>query len=76
MPGPFHIELAFFKVYGKIVEDSVGPEMLTDSGVLPPVSLNGFLQGKYFNTCRGNTSFPGIYASNLMIFLTVNLLKW
>ena len=52
MPGPFHIELAFFKAIGKIVEDSVGPEMLTDSGVLAPGSLNGFLQGKYFNRCR------------------------
>ena len=25
--------------------------MLTDSGVLAPVSLNGFLHGKYFNRC-------------------------
>ena len=52
MPGPFHIELAFSKAIGKIVETSGGPEMLNDSGVLAPGSLNGFLQGKHFNRCR------------------------
>ena len=52
MPGPFHNELAIFKAVGKIVEESVGPEMLTDSGVLAPGSSNGFLQGEFFNRCR------------------------
>ena len=52
IPGPFHIELAFFKAIGKIVEKSDGPEMLTDSGALAPGSLNGFLQGNHFNRCR------------------------
>ena len=52
MPGPFHIELTFFKAIGKIVEDSVGPKTLTDSGVLAPGLSNGFLQAKYFNRCR------------------------
>ena len=52
MPELFHIELAFFKAIGKIVEKSGGPEMLTDSGALAPGSSNGFLQGKHFNRCR------------------------
>ena len=52
MPGPFHIELAFFKAIGKIVEKSDGPGMLTDSGALAPGSINGFLQGNHFNRCR------------------------
>lgn len=52
MPGLFHIEMAFFKAVGKIISDSGGPDMLTDTDVLAPGSLNGFLSGKHFNCCK------------------------
>ena len=52
MPGSFHIEMAFFKAIGKIVEESGGPKILTDSDVLAPGSLNDFLNGKHFNRCK------------------------
>ena len=52
MLGPFHIEMAFFKAIGKLIDESGGPNMLTDSGVLAPGSLNGFLTGKHFNRCK------------------------
>lgn len=52
MPGSFHIEMAFFKALGKLVAESGGPAMLTESDVLAPGSLNGFLTGKHFNRCK------------------------
>ena len=52
MLGSFHIDMAFFKAIGKIVEESGGPKMLTDSDVFAPGSLNGFLSGKHFNRCK------------------------
>ena len=52
MPGAFHIEMVIFKAIGKIISDSNGPDVLTDSQVLAPVSLNGFLTGKHFNRCK------------------------
>lgn len=52
MPGAFHIEMAFFKALGKIISDSGGPDMLIDTDVLAPGSLNGFLSEKYFNRCK------------------------
>lgn len=52
MLGTFHIEMAFFKALGKIISDSGGPAILTNSEVLAPGSLNGFLTGKHFNRCK------------------------
>ena len=52
MPGTFHIEMALFKAIGKIISDSGGPDMLTDTDVLAPGSLNGFLSGRHFNRCK------------------------
>ena len=52
MLGPFHIEMAFFKAIGKLIDSSGGPEMLTDTDVLSSGSLNGFLSGKHFNRCK------------------------
>ena len=52
MLGPFHIEMAFFKAIGKLLSNSGGPEMLTESEVLATGSLNGFLTGKHFNRCK------------------------
>ena len=47
--GPFHIYMAYFAVLGYYLDGSGGPEILTDSGVLAPGSLNGFLAGKHYN---------------------------
>ena len=52
MLGPFHIEMAFFKARGKLIDSSGGPEMLTDTDVLASGSMNGFLSGKHFNRCK------------------------
>lgn len=50
--GSFHIELSFFKALGKFIEDSGGPYMLIEAGVLAQGSLQGFLAGKHYNRCR------------------------
>jgi len=52
MPGTFHVEMAFFKALGKLVEESGGANMLTETDVLAPGSLNGFITGKHFNRCK------------------------
>ena len=52
MPGAFHMEMVFFKALGKLITESGGPEMLTESEVLASGSLNGFLTGKHFNCCK------------------------
>ena len=52
MPGTFHVEMAFFKALGKLVEVSGGANMLNESDVLATGSLNGFLTGKHFNRCK------------------------
>ena len=52
MPGVFHVEMAFFKALGKLIEDSGGPTMLIETDVLATGTLNGFLSGKHFNRCK------------------------
>lgn len=52
MMGAFHIEMAFFKALGKLIAESGGTDMLTETGVFAPGSLNGFLTGKHFNRCK------------------------
>ena len=47
--GPFHIELAYLGALGYFLADSGGPHILTETEVLAPGSLNGFLLGKHFN---------------------------
>ncbi|RUM44802.1 MAG: hypothetical protein DSY80_04010, partial [Desulfocapsa sp.] len=47
--GPFHIELAYFGVLGYFIDGSGGPQLLTETEVLAPGSLNGFLLGKHYN---------------------------
>ena len=46
------MEMSFFKALGKYIEYSGGPSMLTETNVLAPGSLNGFLTGKVFNRCK------------------------
>lgn len=52
MFGVFHILMCFFRAIGRVIEESGGPAMLTDSGVLAPGSLNGFIQCKNYNRCK------------------------
>lgn len=52
MLGAFHIEMAFFKAVGKLIAESGGPSMLTETEVLAPGSLKGFISGKHFNRCK------------------------
>ena len=52
MLGQFHIEMAFFKALGKLIDSSGGPEILTETEVLALGSLNGFLSGRHFNRCK------------------------
>ena len=46
--GPFHIELTYFDALGHFLDCSGGPEILTETGVIAPGSLNGFIRGKHF----------------------------
>ena len=52
MPGPFHLEMSFFKALGRLINESGGPAIINESGVLAPGSLKGFLSGKNFNRCK------------------------
>jgi len=50
--GAFHMQMAYFGAIGYILEESGGPQILIDTGVLAPGSLNGFISGKHFNRCK------------------------
>ena len=52
MLGPFHIELTFFKAIGKLIAESGGPSLLTETSVLNGGSVHGFLEGKNYNRCK------------------------
>jgi len=47
--GPFHILLAYFACLGHIIDGYGGPNILTETVVLAPGSLDGFLSGKHYN---------------------------
>ena len=48
----FHIEMAFFSSLGKIIEDSGGPYILSESSVVAMGSMNKSLRGKVYNRCH------------------------
>lgn len=50
--GAFHIQMAFFKAVGKYIEESGGPYILAESGVLASGALKGFLTGTHYNRCK------------------------
>ncbi|CAG9818900.1 unnamed protein product [Phaedon cochleariae] len=50
--GAFHIQIFFFKAVGKYIEESGGPYILAESGVLASGSLKGFITGTYYNRCK------------------------
>lgn len=50
--GWFHIELYFFKAVGKFIDESGGPYILTESGLLAQGSLSSFLTGKNYARCK------------------------
>lgn len=70
--GSFHIELAFFKAVGKFFEESGGPYILAESGVLAQGSLHGFLAGKHYNRCK---RLHSLFAAALEILLFEAFLK-
>ena len=50
--GAFHIMNAYFASLGHYIEESGGPHILVDTGVLASGSLPGFISGKHFNRCQ------------------------
>jgi hypothetical protein len=44
--------MCLFRAIGKLIDESGLPEMLTESGVLAPGSLNGFINCKNFKRCK------------------------
>ena len=47
--GGFHIEVAYSSKY---IDESGGPFILTECGVLATDSRNGFIKGKHYNRCK------------------------
>lgn len=52
MLGAFHSIMAYFGCLGTFIAESGGPEILIESGVLAPGSLNGFINGRHYNRCK------------------------
>lgn len=52
MFGVFHIFMCYFRAIGKVIAESGGPAMLTESGVLAPGSLRGFIECLNYNRCK------------------------
>ena len=50
--GSFHIELALFSAFGKIIAESGGPHVLTECEILAKGSVNGFIKGKNYKRCK------------------------
>lgn len=48
----FHIEMAFFKVVGKVFDNCGVTNIMIDSDLLATGSVNGFISGKHFNLCK------------------------
>jgi len=44
--------MAYFGAIVYILEESGVPQILTDTEVVAPGSLNGFLSGKHYNRCK------------------------
>lgn len=57
MPGTFHNETAFFKAVGKIISHSGGPDILTDTDVLAPGSLNVFYMATILTVANGSNQY-------------------
>lgn len=51
MMDAFHIEIAFFKVIGKLVAQSGGTDALTETEVIAPRLLNGLIRGSILCLC-------------------------
>jgi len=52
MFGVFHLLMCLFRAIGRFLAESGGPVMLTDSGVLAPGSLSGFIECYNYNRCK------------------------
>ena len=50
--GSFHIELALFSAFGKLISESGGPHILNECEVLDKGTGNGFIKGKNYKCCK------------------------
>lgn len=50
--GSFHIELALWNAFGKVIAESGGPHILNECEVLAMGSLNSFIKGKNYKRCK------------------------
>lgn len=50
--GSFHIELALFSAFGKVIDESGGPHILNECEVLAKGSITGFTKGKNYKRCK------------------------
>ena len=50
--GSFHIEMAFFRVIGKYISESGGPDLLTESNIIENGSQTSFLLGKSYKRSK------------------------
>lgn len=62
--GSFHIQMSYFKAVGKYIEESGGPYILTESLILAPGSLKGFITGTHYNRCK---RIHPIFAASLQV---------
>ena len=63
--GAFHLQMAFHSALCHYLADSGGPQILTDTGVLAPGSLNGFISGKHYNRCKRLHTLLGLAVQSL-----------
>ena len=51
MLASFHIELSFFSSFGKFIEGSSGPYILSECDIVAMRSMKKFWKGKMYNRC-------------------------
>lgn len=50
--GEFHVEMAYFKAIGKLIDNCGISNILIDCGLIANGSINGFISGKFFSRCK------------------------
>ena len=66
MFGSFHIELNILDIFGRLIEGSGGPFVLSEGKIIAPGSTVRFLRGKPYNRCRRahillSSAFQGLH---------------
>lgn len=65
--GPFHIQLAYFKALGKVIDGSGIWEILYESDLIAQGSLNGFMGATHCNRCRRLYPILGVALKKLAL---------